>query len=79
LEPLSAAGRHADAVESWRRLGELDPEDARALLGLGRSLASLGRHHEAAEVLQRALERSPGDPVILDLLAGARSRRAAAD
>jgi len=70
------SGRDQDAVETWRRLSDLDPEDARGLLGMGRALVRLGRYDEAAEVLHRALERSPGDPAILDLLGEAHSRRA---
>ena len=51
LEPAAAA--YADAADRWKRFGVV-PEEAFALLGEGRSLASLGRPAAAVPVLREA-------------------------
>jgi hypothetical protein len=49
----SAADAYADAAGRWERLGVV-PEQAFALLGEGRCVATLGRSSEALPVLQQA-------------------------
>jgi tetratricopeptide (TPR) repeat protein len=52
---MAAAVAYADAAERWQQFGVV-PEQALALLGLGRCLTALGRSAEARQALQQARE-----------------------
>ena len=58
---LSAANRHADAVDSFSASIRLDPNLAKAYMGSGFSLIALGRHEEAERMYRRAVELCPDD------------------
>lgn len=47
-----------EAVESWKRVLEIDPSDAEALDSIGRLLAKQGKVQELLEVLRRQLSAS---------------------
>jgi len=59
-----------DVLESdLRWIIKKDPDNAQALNALGYTLADrTGRHQEALDMIQRALELKPGDPFYLDSL-----------
>jgi tetratricopeptide (TPR) repeat protein len=61
-EALRAAGRHAEAVEVYRRAMELEPGMVQPYLNAGISLAETGRLDEAAEVLEQARRLEPDNP-----------------
>ncbi len=56
-----AAGDLATAAGLYRQAHSLDPENARYLIGLGKTLAKLGQFEEAAEAFDRATKRAPRD------------------
>ena len=62
---LFRMGNYEEALEYFRRLGKLVPDDNFVLLNIGVCLVNLGRHQEAIEPLERALEKSPDDIDIL--------------
>ena len=66
---LEARGDHTGAEKALRELLDRDPKDATALNYLGYMLAERGeRLDEAVALVQRALERDPGNPSFLDSL-----------
>ena len=58
---LVLEGRHAEAVEQYRRALEADPKFTDALHGLSRALQDLNRIDEAIEVAKRISEIDPDD------------------
>ncbi len=52
-------GRHEEAAEHWRTYLDHDPSHARAMLGLGVSLAALRRLEEARDILAHAAAVDP--------------------
>ncbi len=54
-------GRYSDATETYRRLLQADPDDARAARELGRLHAQLDQLEEARQVFADLLERRPED------------------
>lgn len=56
---LQRLGRHAEAVEAYRRAVQNAPQPGGTWAGLGISLEALGRKAEAAEAFQRALGAGP--------------------
>jgi arylsulfatase A-like enzyme/tetratricopeptide (TPR) repeat protein len=56
------AGRIEPAVDSYREAASLDPDDARAVLGLAAGYAALGRLDEAERGFERARELDPHTP-----------------
>ncbi len=52
-------GNHSEAIPLWEHVLRADPVDARAMLGLGVSLAEVNRREEALQKLQRAIELDP--------------------
>jgi len=58
---LEAAGRPAEALDCYRRAGELMPEEADPLVAAGTVANRLGRHEEAAGLLERAVSRRRED------------------
>jgi tetratricopeptide (TPR) repeat protein len=65
---LFAGGRHAQALEAFRRALALKPEDANNRLDLLKTLEKLGRHEEAAAEARRFLRDAPGDSTLLAAL-----------
>lgn len=61
---LRALGRHAEAIEEFKKALALDPRSAEAHLQLGNALKSLQRHPEAVTSLRRASELAPKNAVI---------------
>jgi tetratricopeptide (TPR) repeat protein len=59
---LRQAGRADEAYSRLKRTTKRQPPYAAAFLELGRLLASMERHHEAAEALMRGLEVAPMMP-----------------
>ena len=57
----SAVGADAKAVPEYERAVTLLPEDAELTLKLGRALAVTGRFDQSVAVLERFLQRKPGD------------------
>lgn len=58
---LQAAGRFDEAVEQYRQVLALTPDDALAHSNLGTALAAQGRFEEAVGHYRRALALTPGD------------------
>jgi tetratricopeptide (TPR) repeat protein len=56
---LAGAGRSEEALESFRRAEELDPENPRFLANLAGAYAQLGRWDEAAAAYERASTLAP--------------------
>ena len=46
-------GKHAEAIEGWKKVSNLDPEDQEMLLGLGYAYAAAGNRREAERILLR--------------------------
>jgi tetratricopeptide (TPR) repeat protein len=63
LEEFSS-GQPGQALESFRRVLEIDPDHPRAHYQLGLSYASLGEHDLARAALQRFIELAPDDPEV---------------
>ncbi len=62
---FSEQGRHAEALEHFRKAIEIAPESfAAPYRGVVLSLVGLGRYGEAAEMYQQALRFGPGDPSV---------------
>jgi len=59
---LEELGRTAEAEAAYRRAGEVDANDWRALLNLGILLRKSARYGEAAAVQQEVLTRAPSNP-----------------
>lgn len=72
---LSAAGRFGEAEAAFRRLLEVNPQDAGALNDLGYLLADQGRSlDEAVQMLRKAVTLRPDEPEYLDSLGWALHR-----
>lgn len=65
---LSEAGRREEAIEIWRRLQTLEPENAAGFLCAGIDLWNLGRDTEAADMVARSVELDDSDPYAWGLL-----------
>lgn len=61
---LRALGRHAEAVEEFKKALALDPRSAEAHHQLGNAFKSLQRHAEAVVSLRRASELAPKNAAI---------------
>jgi arylsulfatase A-like enzyme/Tfp pilus assembly protein PilF len=59
---LEELGRTSEAEAAYRRAGEVDHRDWRALFNLGILLRTSQRYDEAATVQQEVLTRAPGHP-----------------
>ncbi len=59
---LEELGRIAEAEAAYRRAGEVDANDWRALLNLGILLRKSARYGQAAAVQQEVLTRAPSNP-----------------
>ena len=57
---LGLLGRYEEALESFDKAIELDPNNALAWLNRGRALYALGRHQEALDLLFKALHHFTG-------------------
>lgn len=62
-------GAFEDAVEQFRRVLEIEPGDAPALVRLGQALVELGRVQEAAPYFEQALAKRPASAAALAGLA----------
>ena len=60
-QALSATNQLEDAVQSWQEAIKIDPENAKALFGLGKTLADQGRFEEALPRLRAAADLRPGE------------------
>jgi tetratricopeptide (TPR) repeat protein len=58
---LEELGRNAEAETAYRRAGEVDANDWRALLNLGVLLRKSARYEEAAAAQQEVLTRTPSN------------------
>ncbi|GCB83377.1 hypothetical protein scyTo_0023936, partial [Scyliorhinus torazame] len=68
LEGLSGATESADSrnsVNQWRRVLELDPNDAEAMVQLALKLQVFRQYEDANTLVKQALEKSPGLPYVL--------------
>jgi len=68
---LSALGRHDDALSDARQCMAIAPAFAKGYLRAGRALISLGRHEEAAELLEDASSKMPQDYSLQEALSEA--------
>ncbi|MGA2185190.1 MAG: tetratricopeptide repeat protein [Bryobacteraceae bacterium] len=59
---LAGKGQWEASLPEWTKAIELNPDDARAEMGLGSALAQTGRTGEAIAHYQRAREMDPGNP-----------------
>jgi tetratricopeptide (TPR) repeat protein len=59
---LQGQGKHADALDAFRKAVQLHPASAEAHLGLAALLAALGRRDEADAGFRRVLRLRPGHP-----------------
>ena len=62
-------GDYTEAIESYRRVLELDPKDHDAKIGLGRALAFDAQYEAALQDFQGVLQEHPGDTDALEGLA----------
>ncbi len=62
-------GNHDRAIAYFREALEVDPENRRALFGLGTSLIATEQYGEATNVLARSIELEPGDYFAINNLA----------
>lgn len=60
-EALAAGGRHAEAVDEYRKALELDPKMERARMGLGLSYGEQGRYEDAIRSYEVVLSSDPGN------------------
>jgi predicted O-linked N-acetylglucosamine transferase (SPINDLY family) len=56
---LLEAGRHAEALPSWREAAALDPQHAEAWIGLAEAASGCGEYAEAFGALRHALTLAP--------------------
>ena len=56
---LDSQQRFEEALSHYRRAVDIDPEEPIGWVNLGRCLARVGKHTEALESLQHAIERNP--------------------
>lgn len=66
---LQALGRMDDAIEAFNRAGELSEEDEKATLAIVNVLYAAGKTDAAIETLEKMLEKYPGNPGAMHLLA----------
>jgi tetratricopeptide (TPR) repeat protein len=52
-------GRHAECLEGFRRVTEVDPQNARAWIGIGVAFSELRRLNEACSAFERAVALAP--------------------
>ena len=57
---MAGTGRHSEALASFERAAEIDPESASAHAGRGLALAALGRPGEALSAYEAASRLDPG-------------------
>src|SRR5207237_1826986 len=69
----------AGAERAFTRAGELNPSDVSAAAGLARVYLQRGQNQQAADVLERALAKNPGDRYAMQLLGTAYRRLGRAD
>jgi serine/threonine protein kinase/predicted Zn-dependent protease len=62
---LSAVGRHPAAIEAWTAAALLDPEDPRMFLGRAHEFIHLKQWDQALADLEKAIDWSGDDPLIL--------------
>lgn len=65
---LVALNRHDEAIEHWRHLLSVDPQNADLHALLGRSYVQVGDLTSARAEFERVLELRPGDAVATDVL-----------
>jgi predicted TPR repeat methyltransferase len=63
--------RQDEALEAYRKALELDPSLLEPYLNLGRLYEGRGELERAAAILRRGIERHPGHPMLVHLLAAA--------
>ncbi len=63
---LTEAGRHAEALESDRKLVEADPADPAAWYNLGCSLSLTGQAEEALDTLEHAIDLGFDDDALME-------------
>ncbi len=63
---LQQQGRHSEAVTKYQEALRLDPENRRAIVGLGRLYHQLGNYQEAIAIYQQGVRRLGNDPVLLN-------------
>ncbi|MGH2571850.1 MAG: tetratricopeptide repeat protein, partial [bacterium] len=71
---LIEAADHTGAIGAFEAAQRLAPDDARAFGGLGQALVLVGRDEEGRPLLERYVERFPGDGYALYLLGLTRFR-----
>jgi tetratricopeptide (TPR) repeat protein len=76
---LERTGRHAAAVEAFRRAVAIDPGGARQRLGLARALLATGRPDDVESAIEPVLARQPGNAQAHHLHGMALSRQGAFD
>ncbi len=64
---LASTGRNAEAIDSFRRAADLDPDNARFAANLGASLARAGRWEEAAPACEKAAALDPSADNLMKL------------
>ena len=74
-ERLFEAGRYDEALVAWQAIADRNPDSARAQARIGACLLALGRHADAAAVLERLAAAMPDQPMLLYRLAVARAAR----
>jgi tetratricopeptide (TPR) repeat protein len=66
---LQSDGKQDQALEIYRNLAKLSPNDPMVLNNLAFLISETGKHvDEALDIVAQALQRSPGNPAILDTL-----------
>jgi tetratricopeptide (TPR) repeat protein len=64
---LADSGRSREAIDSFARAAQLDPDNPRFAANLGAGLARAGRFAEAAEAFERAAALAPAPPTYMKL------------
>jgi tetratricopeptide (TPR) repeat protein len=67
-DELSEAGRREEALEVWKHLQTLEPDNAAGFLGAGVDYWILDRDEEAADMVARAVELDASNPYAWGLL-----------
>ncbi|HEY9153514.1 MAG TPA: tetratricopeptide repeat protein [Opitutaceae bacterium] len=66
---LLESQRYAEAIAEFKETHRLWPSEATPLIEMAQACFSLGEEHEAMSALYEALERQPGSPAALTILA----------